>query len=227
MQLFVINMAVSKKKNLGIIQKKNDRLSGRKPIEFIQSTNPVVIVDEPQNMETATAHEAIASLNPLFTLRYSATHRNLYNLLYRLDPVRAYDLRLVKRIEVDSVIEDSDFNRPHVRVASITATKSHITARIEIDTNTASGVSRKTFSVRKNGTDLYELSGAREAYQGYIVDHIDAANGYIAFTNGVTLNTGEEHGARLDDVMRLQVRETVREHFEKELASARLPAGQR
>jgi type III restriction enzyme len=227
MQLLVINIDAFNKKEIAVIHKEQDRLSGRKPIEFIQATNPVVIIDEPQNMETETARQAIASLRPLFTLRYSATHRDLYNLVYRLDPVTAYDLRLVKRIEVDSVIEETDFNRPYIRVQSIKATKAKITAKLEIDVNGRKGPSRKAISISKNGTDLQELSGGREKYQGYIVDHIDAANNYIAFANGVTLSEAETHGGRTDDVMRLQIRETVKEHLEKELSIARLPEGQR
>lgn len=226
MQLLVINIDAFNK-SIAVINKENDRLSGRKPVEFIQATNPIVVIDEPQNMETETARTAIATLNPLCTLRYSATHRNLYNLLYRLDPVKAYDLRLVKRIEVDSVIEETDFNKPYVRVASIVATRRDITAKLELDTNGKAGPARKTFPVKKNGTDLYELSNGRENYRGYIVDHIDAANNYIAFTNGVTLSVAEVHGGRTDDVMRLQVRETIKEHFEKELSIDRLPEGQR
>ena len=85
-------------KKLNVINRENDRMSGRKPIEFIQAANPIVIIDEPQSVDsTQNAKRAIANLNPLATLRYSATHRDPYNLLYKLDPIRAYDLRLVKR----------------------------------------------------------------------------------------------------------------------------------
>ena len=87
--------------------KPNDKLTGKKPIEFIQSCNPIVIVDEPQNMETDIRKRAIQNLNPLCTLRYSATHTNLYNLMYSLNPVKAYDLGLVKQIEVDSVMSET------------------------------------------------------------------------------------------------------------------------
>ena len=90
-------------KKLNIINRENDRMSGRRPIEFIQAANPVVIIDEPQSVDnTEKSRRAIRNLNPLVTLRYSATHRNPYNLLYRLDPIKAYDMRLVKRIEVAS-----------------------------------------------------------------------------------------------------------------------------
>ena len=99
------DMSDEELKKLNIINRENDRMSGRKPIEFIQATNPVVIIDEPQSVDnTEKAKSAIANLNSAFILRYSATHRSPYNLLYKLDPVRAYDLRLVKRIEVASFL---------------------------------------------------------------------------------------------------------------------------
>ena len=229
MQILIINIDAFNKDNT-IIRKDNDKLSGRKPLEFLQATNPIVIIDEPQNMETSTAREAIASLNPLCTLRYSATHRNLYNLLYRLDPVQAYDLGLVKKIEVDSVLEDPDFNKPYIKVVSITPSKSAITAKIEIDVQGKTGPTRKIVTLNKTGVDLYELSGRRESYRGHIVDDIIAPpgeTGLIALTNGVEVKEGETHGGRTDDLMRIQIKQTIREHFDKELAFSRLPEGQR
>lgn len=150
-------------------------------------------------------------------LRYSAPHRNLYNLIYRLDPVRAYDMKLVKRIEVDSVLEDADFNQPYISVNSINATRTRITAKLAIDVRDKSGPKRKNVTVSKNGVDLFDLSGEREMYQGYIVDHIDAGNKYVAFTNGERLYEGQAIGENRDERMRVQVRETVKEHLEKEL----------
>ncbi len=226
LQLLVINIQAFAR-DTTIMQNVNDRLSGRKPIEFIKHAAPVVILDEPQNMETEIARTAIESLNPLCTLRYSATHRNVYNLLYRLDPVKAYDLKLVKRIEVDAVLDSSEFNKPYIAVKSIKATRSKITAKLEIDLERAGRVRRVARSVSKQGTNLYELSGRRDLYQGYVVDAIDARNGYVAFANGVTLSIGETHGGRTDDIMRTQVRETIREHFEKELRVSALPKEQR
>jgi len=228
LQVLIINIDAFNKKENNVIHNDSDRLSGHRPIEFIQATNPIVILDEPQNMESEKAKAAIESLNPLCTLRYSATHRNLYNLLYKLDPVKAYDLRLVKRIEVDSVLEEPDFNKPYIYVKSIRATSSKITAKLEIDVQTPNGPKRKTITVSQAGVDLYDKSGERETYGGYIVDEIDAGNGFISFTNGVTLAEGQTHGNRKDDVMRVQVYETVKAHLEKELAVQRkLPPGRR
>jgi type III restriction enzyme len=114
LQILILNIDAFNKKDINVIHQENDRLSGHKPIEFVQATNPIVIMDEPQNMEGENAKAAIASLNPMCTLRYSATHRNLYNLIYRLSPVDAYDMKLVKRIEVDSVLDDPNFNQPYI-----------------------------------------------------------------------------------------------------------------
>jgi type III restriction enzyme len=131
-QILVINIdAFAKDEN--IINKPNDKLTGKKPIEFLQSANPIVIVDEPQNMETDIRKKAIGNLNPLCTLRYSATRTNLYNLVYSLNPVKAYDLGLVKQIEVDSVVSENAMNEAFIQLESINATKTKITAKIKID----------------------------------------------------------------------------------------------
>jgi type III restriction enzyme len=150
-------------KDENIINKPNDKLNGQKPVEFIQSTHPVVIVDEPQNMETEKRIAAIENLKGLCTLRYSATHRNQYNLCYSLNPVKAYDLGLVKQIEVDSVMEENAFNDAFVSVESVTATKTKVTAKVSINSNEKGGVKKKSVTV-KVGDDLYQLSNEREAY---------------------------------------------------------------
>jgi type III restriction enzyme len=221
LQVLVINIDAFNKKDISVIHKELDGLSGHRPIEFIQATNPIVILDEPQNMESDKAKEAIASLNPLCTLRYSATHKNLYNLLYRLDPIKAYDMRLVKQITVTSALEENSFNQPYVHLESIKATKTKITAKLTIDVQKQNSPTRTSVSISKNGIDLYELSGSRELYKGYVVDCIDAGFGYISFVNGVSLNIGETIGNYGDDLMKAQIRETIKEHLDKELAVKR------
>jgi type III restriction enzyme len=218
LQLMVMNIdAFNKSSN--VIAKENDRLSGRKPLEFVQAARPIVVMDEPQNMESEQAKVAITSLNPLCTLRYSATHRNSYNLLHKLDPVRAYDLKLVKRIEVDSVLDQPGFNQAYVALKSITATKTKITAKIEIDVNSKAGPRREIVTLHspKHQADLYELSKGRDAYRGWIVDDLNFGEKRVSFTHGVEIGVGDATGARQDEVMRVQILETVREHFEKEL----------
>jgi len=106
-------------KESNVINTQNE--SGDAPIRYIQNVNPIVIIDEPQNMETDIRRHAIASLNPLFTLRYSATHKNAYNPIFSLNPVQAYELGLVKQIEVDSVLADNDVNGAYVALKEINA----------------------------------------------------------------------------------------------------------
>lgn len=214
-QILVINID-SFAKDSNIINNPNDKLTGKKPIEFIQSTNPIVIVDEPQNMETDIRRKAIENLNPLCTLRYSATHTNLYNLMYSLNPVKAYDLGLVKQIEVDSVVSENAMNEAFVQLESISTTKSKITAKIKIDCNTDKGVIKKSVSI-KAGDDLYKQSGQREIYKdGFIVDEIDAGMQTVSFTNGIMLSVGETQGGMNDEVMKYMIRKTVEEHLKKE-----------
>ncbi|MGD1073359.1 MAG: DEAD/DEAH box helicase family protein [Bryobacteraceae bacterium] len=225
MQVLVINIDAFNKRDIAVIHNERDAMSGRKPIEFIQSTRPIVIIDEPQNMESDKAKEAIASLHPLCTLRYSATHRNLYHQIYRLDPVRAYDLRLVKRIEVSSVVDMPEFSKPYIGLKSI-QTGTRLTAKIEIDVTGDKGPARKTITAR-HGQDLFDLSNEREAYRGYIIQNIDHGLKKIEFSNGTEVQVGEQSGANGDALMRTQIRETVREHFEKELRVLALATGQR
>jgi len=214
-QILVINVdSFAKDKN--IINNPNDKLTGKRPVEFIQATSPIVIVDEPQNMESEIRKKAIENLNPLCTLRYSATHIKRYNMVYSLDPVKAYDLGLVKQIEVDSIVTENDFNEAFVSLEGVNATKTSTSAKIKIDVNTKEGVKRKTVTV-KIGGDLYDLSCKRELYKdGYIVNGIDVADGFIELSNGEILFIGDTFGGPTDEVMKVQIRKTVEEHFLKE-----------
>jgi type III restriction enzyme len=214
-QILVINID-SFAKDENIINKLNDKLTGKKPIEFIQATSPVVIVDEPQNMETDIRKKAIENLNPLCTLRYSATHTNRYNMVYSLDPVKAYDLGLVKQIEVDSIVTENDFNDAYLCLEKVTATKTRTSAKIKIDCNTPAGVRRKSVTA-KVGDDLYELSKRREIYKnGYIINGIDVSANLIELSNSETVFVGNTFGSLSDEVMKVQIRKTVEEHFIKE-----------
>lgn len=214
-EVLVINID-SFAKDENIINKPNDKLNGQMPVEFIHATNPVVIVDEPQNMETEKRIAAIEKLNGLCTLRYSATHRNHYNLTYSLNPVKAYDLGLVKQIEVDSVMEENAFNDAFVSVDSIQATKTKVTAKITINSNEKSGVKKKSLNI-KVGDDLYQLSNEREVYSnGYIIEEIDAVNQCISLSNGNLLYKGDSQGGLTDEVMKFQIRKTIEEHLRKE-----------
>lgn len=207
-------------KKLNVINRENDRMSGRKPIEFIQAACPIVIIDEPQSVDTTDkSRRAIANLNPMVTLRYSATHRNPYNLVYKLDPIKAYDLRLVKRIEVASIRSDDNFNDAYVKLLK-TDNKNGIKAQVEIHKEGASGPKAAKLWV-KQGDDLFVKSDERDAYRdGYIVQNIDCTPGaeYIEFNQGRFLELGQEVGGLGDDIMKAQVWETVEQHLRKERA---------
>lgn len=216
-EILVINID-SFAKDLNIINQPNDKLTGQKPIEFVQAVRPIVIVDEPQNMETDIRKGAIQNLNPLCTLRYSATHLNLYNLTYSLDPVKAYDLGLVKQIEVDSVFTEDSHNEAYIALKSVNATKTRVTAKITIDINAPDGVLRKDITV-KPGDDLFDESNEREIYRdGYMIEELDAANQSLTLTNGNILNVGETQGGLTDEIMKFQIEKTIDEHFKKEKA---------
>lgn len=211
-QILVINIdSFTKDKN--VIN--TIRETGVKPIEYIQSTNPIVIIDEPQNFETDVRRQAIANLNPLCTLRFSATHRNLYNLVYSLNPVQAYDLGLVKQIEVDGISSDSNYNAAFIQFKNVQSGKKSLKAKLTIYVNENGGVKQKDFSVGL-GDDLHALSNYRETYKdGYILNSIDAAQGTVEFSNGLIIKEGKTQGGLNDEIMRFQIERTVKWHFEK------------
>lgn len=227
LQILIINIDAFRKNFTGteaeqksnVIYKESDKLSGRQPIEFVQAARPIVIIDEPQSVDsTDKAQEAIKALNPLCTLRYSATHKNPYNLVYRLDPVRAFELRLVKQIVVASAAETSGANNAFIRVESIVYQPS-IRAKLRIHVQGPDGPKEKPVTV-KNGDDLFSRSNERASYaQGYSVAEINAEPDaeFIRFTNGLTLRIGQEVGGMRDDVWRVQIRHTIKKHLEKEL----------
>ncbi|WP_151944768.1 type III restriction-modification system endonuclease [Aliarcobacter butzleri] len=210
----------SKDSKANIIHRQNDRLNGQKPIEFIRSTNPIVIIDEPQSVDnTPKSKEAIETLNPLCKLRYSATHVEKFNLMYKLDSIDAYEQKLVKQIEVANVKTSENSNSAYMNFTSVEKVKTPITARIEIYQNSKTGV-KKTLITIKDNSDLYELSNGLDIYSGYIVNEINRTpnDEYIEFTNGVSINLGQTIGEIDDDtIKRLQIRKTIQEHLEKEM----------
>jgi len=226
-QLLVINIDAFRKNFTGteeenksnVIYKDSDRFHGR-PIDFVQSANPIVIIDEPQSVDnTDKAQEAIKALNPLCTLRYSATHTNPYNIVYRLDPIRAFELKLVKQIVVGSSVATGHMNAAFIRVESIDCQK-EIRAKLCIHIQTPEGPKEKRVIIKKSGTDLFELSENRACYKdGYIVTEINAepGNEFIRFNNGTLLKPGEEIGGMREDVWRVMIAKTIRKHLDKEL----------
>ena len=206
-------------KKLNVIYRDNDRMGG-KPIDFIRAANPLVIIDEPQSVDTTPkSRRAIAQLNPAATLRYSATHRNPYNLLYKLGPIEAYDLRLVKRIEISSIKADEDFSEAYVKLLQ-TDNKNGIKAQLEIHKLAGGGPKPAKVWVRQ-GDDLFQLSGEHFPYkQGFVVQHIDSTPGFatVEFNQGQFLELGAAIGGAETDVMRAMIFKTVEQHLKKERA---------
>ena len=217
-QLMIINIQAFQKDD-NIIRQVQERMGSHKPIDFIQGTRPVVIVDEPQSVDTTEkSQRAIKLLQPLLILRYSATHIDPYNLLYRLDPIKAYDMRLVKQIEVASIEAEQDFNKTYIRLDKITYQGKSKTphAVVSIHENRKTGPKLK--SVRLNmGTSVAELTN-RSGYEGYVVNEICAEDGneHVSFANGVTLYIGTEQGGNQNELLKAQIRLAVEEHFKKE-----------
>lgn len=212
----------SKESKANIIHRANDKLNGMKPIELIQETSPFVIIDEPQSVDTTPkSKEAIKSLNPLCTLRYSATHVEKHNLVYKLDAVDSYNLELVKQIEVAGFETKDYHNNAYMKLLSVDNKKSPITAKIELDTKDKKGVTKRKPVVIKRGDDLYDKSGGRDVYEGYIVSEIycEVGNEYVAFTSKEDiLRIGKTIGD-VDDlaIKEQQIRKTIEEHLDKEL----------
>lgn len=218
-EIMIINIDAFKKGE-NIINQQQDRLGGETAMRYIQDTNPVVIVDEPQSVDnTPKAKEAIASLNPLCVLRYSATHRDKVNLLYRLTPVDAYQMGLVKQIVVSSNRIENDFNKPYIRLVSVKQ-EGGFRARLEIDVqNKERIVSRKIVTV-KQGEDLFLLSKGRELYEGYSIAGIDCTPGTecVEFTNTEVVRLGETIGGVDDEtIKKAQIYRTIQAHLDKEL----------
>ncbi|BAP62909.1 restriction endonuclease [Methanococcus maripaludis] len=201
-------------KDTNIIKKHNDRLSGQKPIDMICRTNPILILDEPQNMESEKSKDSLKELNPLFKLRYSATHKNYYNLVYRLTPVDAYNKGLVKKIEVLSVIKDEDFNTDYIKCLDITVDKNKLKAQLEVNKKQKSGYVVKTVTV-KHGDDL-EKKSKNPNYQNFIVSGIDARSNQVKFSNGLIIKKGQNVGGDKEQIMKMQIRHTIEEHFRKQ-----------
>lgn len=209
-------------KDTNVIKDSRDQANGYRPIDFIQQCNPIVILDEPQNMETDIAKKAIEDLNPLCTLRYSATHKEKYNEIFKLDSVKAYKKELVKQIEVASVKVEEDKNLEYIKLVEIKKVKgaSKPSAKIEIDEKTKTGVKRKVISIEQG--DFLDEKTKLAKYSGYEIENIvinleDNAKSYIDLKK-TKLYLGQVNGDRApEEIKRIQIRKTIEEHFEKQL----------
>ena len=206
-------------KDSNIINQERDQANGYRPIDYIRQCNPIVIIDEPQNMETDTAKKAISQLNPLCTLRYSATHKDRYNPVFKLDSIDAYEKQLVKQIEVATVGVTRNANTEYIKLTNVKASKSGISAKLELDVKSGNSVKRKEVTI-KLGDYLNEKT-KRSIYDGYIVNEItyveeDQSKSFVDLGK-VKLTLGQVNGGENPDVIkRLQIRKTIQEHFDKQ-----------
>ena len=209
-------------KDTNVINVDNEKTNGVKPIDFIKETNAIVIIDEPQSTaSTQKGKESIESLNPLCTVGYSATHKDKYNLMFRLDAVDAYERQLVKQIEVASVISKGNNNGAYIKFISVDNKKSQIKVRLEIDRwDSKRGTIVRRAKEYKVEDDLYELSGNRGVYKGYQITEINTREGdeYVCFVGHEPMRLGDVRGEIDDDIIkRIQIRKTIEEHLNKEL----------
>ena len=209
-----------KNKYARIIYDKRDEFGSRRPIDVIAANRPIIILDEPQKMGGAATQTALARFNPLFTLNYSATHRETHNPVYVLDALDAYNQKLVKKIEVVGFeLRNLKGTESYIYFDSVVLSKNEPPmVRMEIDVQSKSGNIKRTYKNVGEGDDLYYLSGEMEQYRGYMLTEIDP-RGKAIFGNGVTLSVKDIQGnITADHKARIQIRETIKAHFRKESA---------
>ena len=202
------------------IYMKLDEFRSRRPIDIIAKTNPIVIIDEPQSVEGKQTKENLKQFNPLITLRYSATHKadSIYNMIYRLDAMEAYNKRLVKKIAVKGITESgSTATESYVYLESINLSKAAPTATLQFDFKGATGIRKITRTVSE-GYNLYDNSGQMEEYkQGFVVSRIDGRDDSVEFINGIKIYAGDVIGKVSEDQLRrIQIRETILSHIQRE-----------
>lgn len=202
------------------IYMKLDAFRSRRPIDMIAKTNPILIIDEPQSVEGKQAKKSLKQFHPLFTLRYSATHKNdsIYNMVYRLDAMEAYNKHLVKKISVKGITESgTTATESYVYLESINLSKSAPTATIQFEFKGVRGIRNITRTVTE-GYNLYDHSGQMEEYrQGFVVSRIDGRDDSVEFINGIKIYAGDVIGKISEDQLRrIQIRETILSHIKKE-----------
>ena len=222
-QIMVVTVGAINKKDVNNLYKDSEKTGGEKPIDLIKATRPVVIVDEPQSVDgglTGAGKTALDAMNPLCTLRYSATHVDKHHMVFRLNAVDAYERKLVKQIEVASATVEDAHNKPFVRLVSVASRRGTVNAKVELDVATASSVKRQEVTVC-DGDDL-EQSAKRAIYADFRIGEINTAKGEefleLRYPGGeVFLKLGQAHGdVDALAVQREMIRRTIKEHLDKE-----------
>ena len=223
-QIMVVTVGAINKKDVNNLYKDSEKTGGEKPIDLIKATRPIVIVDEPQSVDgglSGAGKTALDAMNPLCTLRYSATHADKHHMVYRLDAIDAYERKLVKQIEVASATVEDAYNKPFVRLVSVSNKRGTIAAKIELDVITANGVKRQEVTV-SDGDDLEQTSKKRAIYADFRIGEINTAKGEefleLRYPGGeVCLAVGQAHGdVDALAVQREMIRRTIKEHLDKE-----------
>lgn len=210
----------AKGKDARRIYMKLDEFRSRRPIDIIAKTNPILIIDEPQSVEGKKTKESLKQFNPLMTLRYSATHKkdSIYNMMYRLDAMEAYNKQLVKKIAVKGITESgSTATESYIYLEGINLSKAAPTATLQFDCKGVSGIRKITRKVSE-GYNLYDNSGQMEEYkQGFVVSRIDGRDDSVEFLNGIKFYAGDVIGKVSEDQLRrIQIRETILSHIQRE-----------
>lgn len=211
----------AKGKDARRIYMKLDEFRSRRPIDIIAKTNPILIIDEPQSVEGKQTKERLKEFQPLLTLRYSATHKSdsIYNMIYRLDAMEAYNKRLVKKIAVKGITETgSTATDSYLYLEGLNLSKGDPTATLQFEVKMASGTPKKKSRVVKIGDNLYDYSGGLEEYKnGFVVKQIDGRDDSVEFLNGIKIYAGDVMGAVDEDQLRrIQIRETILSHIQRE-----------
>lgn len=221
-QIMVVTVGAINKQDVNNLYKPHEKLGDERPIDLISATSPVVIVDEPQSVDgglTGKGKEALQMMNPLCTLRYSATHADKHHMVYRLDAVDAYERKLVKQIEVAAATVEDAHNRPYVKLIKVKSQRGSISATVELDVKSGSGVKR-TERVVYDGYDLEEET-ERPVYRNIRIGELRAGRGQcieLRIPGGEQWLKSGEHWGGTDSgaIQRELIRRTIREHFEKE-----------
>ena len=226
-QIMVVTVGAINKKDVNNLYKESEKTGGEKPIDLVCATNPIIIVDEPQSVDggmTGQGQKALKAMKPLCTLRYSATHVDKHHMVYRLDAVDAYERELVKQIEVAALEVKGGHNKPYVRLISTENRRGSITAKIEADIVSGGRVKRQIFTV-EDGDDL-EQETERELYENFRIGTITVGKENqsmeMSMPDGeVLLRPGDEvGGVNRDELKRLMIRRTIKEHLDKEMRFA-------
>jgi type III restriction enzyme len=214
---FLIMTIDSFNKASNLIHQSTDRLQGETPVHLVQATRPVLILDEPQNFESELRVRALVQLNPLLALRYSATHRNPYNVVYRLTPYEAYRQGLVKKIEVAGVKEQASENRVFLRLDGFKTSARSVAARIAVHRLLADGQVKEAVVSVVAGNSL-EAKANRAEYAPFVVEEIDVGAGLVRFANRIEIRLGQAVGPDRERIFAEQIRYTIEKHFRRQRA---------